>query len=70
MRNTAHAGHTGDLLIRALPDRVLARLKVAAALHQQSMNEYVRALLASHLDDLERHGVKLELPPSAGRPKS
>ena len=41
---------------------VADKLKVAASLHRQSMQEYMVDVLQAHLKELERKGVTLTLP--------
>lgn len=53
---------TRDLLLRGFPAELGDKLKVAAALHGQSMRAYIQAILEDHVKELERKGVKLSLP--------
>lgn len=53
---------TRDLLLRGFPVEVGDKLKVAAALHGQSMRAYIQTVLEEHVRELEKKGVKLSLP--------
>ena len=52
---------TAVLFVRGVPRALLAKLKAAAALHQQTLGEYIQALCVAHVEDLERRG---QLPKS------
>ena len=53
---------TRDLLLRGFPVDLGDKLKVAAALHGQSMRAYIQSVLEEHVRDLEKRDVKLSLP--------
>jgi len=44
------------LYLRDTPPDVARKLKAAAALHGESLTEYVQAVLAKHVADLEKKG--------------
>lgn len=52
---------TRDFLLRGFPAELGDKLKVAAALHGQSMRAYIQAVLEDHVRELEKTGVKLSL---------
>jgi plasmid stability protein len=56
-----HDEATRDLLLRGFPAELGDKLKVAAALHGESMRAYIQSVLEEHVRELERKGVKLSL---------
>jgi predicted DNA-binding protein len=48
---------TTVLFIRGMPREMVARLKAAAALNQQTLGDYLRELFRDHLQDLEKKGL-------------
>jgi hypothetical protein len=48
---------TTVLFIRGMPREMVARLKAAAALNQQTLGDYLRGLFQAHLQELERKGL-------------
>jgi hypothetical protein len=48
---------TAVLFVRGVPRTLLAKLKAAAALHQQTLGEYIQGLCEAHVQDLERQGA-------------
>jgi plasmid stability protein len=57
---------TRDFLIRSLPVELADKVKIAAALHSQSMQGYVQEILSEHVQALEKKGVTLSLPKGKG----
>lgn len=55
------ADGTRDLLLRGLPAELGDKLKVASALHGQSMRAYIQTVLEDRVRELERKGMKLSL---------
>jgi predicted DNA-binding protein len=48
---------TTVLFIRGMPREMVARLKAAATLNQQTLGDYLRELFRDHLQDLEKKGL-------------
>ncbi len=48
---------TTVMFIRGMPRDMVARLKAAAALNQQTLGDYLRVLFTDHLQELERKGI-------------
>jgi len=44
------------LFVRGMPRELLAKLKAAAALQQQTLGEYIQTLCAAHVQELEKAG--------------
>lgn len=44
------------LFVRGMPRDLLAKLKVAAALHQRTLGEYIQEMCMVHTQELERKG--------------
>jgi hypothetical protein len=45
------------LFVRGMPRDLLAKLKAAAALQQQTLGEYIQEMCEAHVQDLERKGL-------------
>ena len=45
------------LFVRGMPRDLLAKLKGAAALQQKTLGEYIQALCADHVQELEKKGI-------------
>lgn len=50
------AHDTSTLFVRGMPKALLAKLKAAAALKQQTLGEYLQQVLGLHIQELERTG--------------
>ncbi len=61
MPKEGNLGKTRDFLFRGFPPELRAKLKVAAALHEKSLQAYLLGLLEEHVRSLERKGLKLSL---------
>jgi plasmid stability protein len=60
-------GETKDFLLRDLPVELADKVKVAAALYSTAMKDYIRDVLARHIQGLEKKGVKLTLDQKSKR---
>ncbi len=56
-RRSGNTDETTVLFVRGMSRDVLARMKAAAALHHQTLAEYVHDLFKAHLQELERKGL-------------
>jgi len=45
------------LFVRGMPRDLLAKLKAAAALHQQTLGEYIQRMCEAHVQELEKKGT-------------
>lgn len=45
------------LFVRGMPRELLAKLKAAAALHRQTLGEYIQAMCEAHVQELEKKGL-------------
>jgi len=45
------------LFVRGMPRDLLAKLKAAAALHRQTLREYIQRLCEAHVQELEKKGT-------------
>lgn len=50
------------LFVRGVPRDLLAKLKAAAALHQQTLGQYITELSQAHVKELEKKGIVLTWP--------
>lgn len=50
-------GEDTVLFVRGMPRDLQARMKAAAALHHQSLGQYVKNLFEAHVQELERKGI-------------
>lgn len=57
---------TRDFLLRALPQDLADKLKVAASLHHAPMRAYIQSVLERHVQELEKKGITLSLPKAKG----
>jgi predicted DNA-binding protein len=56
-KRTDETRDTAVLFVRHMPRHMLARLKAAAALNNQTLGDYVVELFEIHLEELERKGL-------------
>lgn len=45
------------LFVRGMPRDLLAKLKAAAALHQNTLGEYIKEMCEEHVQELEKKGL-------------
>ena len=45
------------LFVRGMPRELLAKLKAAAALHQKTLDDYIKDMCEEHVQELEKKGL-------------